>query len=284
MRIQSFSINVGTAACNAGCPYCVARMTANKLSEKPITIRWDRFGVACRIAQQARKGLMSVMLTGQGEPLLFHGQLLEYLNALREYDFPLIDLQTNGTKLNTHNLTAYKKLGLTLVCISVAHHDWNISNNIMRIKGGFNFWEAVRMVHETGLSCRLNCTMTRTGVHNMHQVQQFLAMGRDIGVAQMTFREVERPINPTDVEAAQFVDREKPEGAAKKLYHLMKAEGYPELPRIPGGGRVFDVDGQNCAIGNCLTETDDPDDTRQIIYWPDGRITTSWHLKGARIL
>jgi hypothetical protein len=43
------------------------------------------------------------------------------------------------------------------------------------------------------------------------------------------------------------------------------------------------IGGDEC-IGNCLTGSTDPDNTRQIIYFPDGRIMYDWRYPGARIL
>jgi len=47
---------------------------------------------------------------------------------------------------------------------------------------------------------------------------------------------------------------------------------------------VYDLNGQNVCLTNCLTGSSDPDNTRQIIYFPDGRIMYDWRFPGARIL
>lgn len=46
------------------------------------------------------------------------------------------------------------------------------------------------------------------------------------------------------------------------------------------GAAVYDVGGQNVCLADCLTHSADPDDMRQLIYNPDGRLT----YKGAVLL
>jgi hypothetical protein len=53
---------------------------------------------------------------------------------------------------------------------------------------------------------------------------------------------------------------------------------------LPHGGSVFDYRDQNVCVTNCLTGTRDPDDIRQIIFFPNGEISYDWRFKGARIL
>lgn len=288
MKFQTFSINVGTNACDAKCPFCIAKMTGNKIEGKP-NINVARYKQACSIALQS--GVGTVLLTGQGEPLLYPEQIEYYLSTLNAATmcnglpaFPLVELQTNGVKLEEQaNLKHWAKLGLSLVCISIAHYDAHRSNEIMGITCYHNFWEKIRLLQDHGLSTRLNCTMLRCGLSSIEEINHLISLARAAGVTQLTVREVEKPLNPFEDKIAAYVAENKPHGLARKLYHWCKMEDYPELPQIPGGGRVFDVNGQNFGIGNCVTETTDPNDVRQIIFWPDGRIAHSWQLRGAQI-
>ncbi|MDO8598925.1 MAG: hypothetical protein Q7S02_02355, partial [bacterium] len=53
MKIQTFSIVVGTRACNARCPFCVSRMTGFDELPKRGAISAKNFSVAARLAQIA---------------------------------------------------------------------------------------------------------------------------------------------------------------------------------------------------------------------------------------
>lgn len=289
LKTHTFSIVVGTAACNAKCPYCVSKMTQAEACCAVINER--RFHTACRIVEQARDGLVSVLLTGKGEPLLFPEEITQYLQWLKEYRFPLVDLQTNGILLESADkcgdLNKWAASGLTLVCLSVAHWDAGHSNILMGIsEKGYDFYEEVKRVQSVGLAARVNCTMTRSGCGTIADALRLIDRCRDAGVEQLTLREVEMPDNAArGSKVREFVEREKPHDLSPNLrYHLEVQKGCVKLMELPHGAVIFDVDGQNVCISNCLTSTTNPNDIRQIIYFPDGRIAYDWKYKGARIL
>jgi hypothetical protein len=47
---------------------------------------------------------------------------------------------------------------------------------------------------------------------------------------------------------------------------------------------VFDIDGINFCLSNCLTRTENPEEVRQIILFSNGRIGYDWDRPGAVIL
>src|SRR5512137_774891 len=128
MRIQTFSIVAGSEACNARCPFCVSKMTmSHSLGLKEPEVNWRNFRKACQLA--ARSGVTTVMLTGKGEPTLFPEQISAYLQALQPFDFPLVELQTNGILLGEQSergrahLEAWSQAGLSLVAVSIMHYE-----------------------------------------------------------------------------------------------------------------------------------------------------------------
>jgi len=284
MRTHTFSIVVGTAACNAACPFCVSKMTQSAAC-KQIEVNWNRFYTAMDVVEQARDGLVNVLLTGKGEPTLFPKQINDYLTVLN-HRFPLIDLQTNGVRVKelSEEFEQWKWHGLTLVCISVAHPVPQRSNELMGIKADFDYWDAVKQLHEIGFAVRLNCTMLKSGVYMPTQFDSMVNSAAIHGVEQLTFREVTMPDNAGNHDIVDCVRKEQVPGAASKLNNYMLLQGATRLLELPHGGLVFDYNGQNVALGNCLTGTTDPDDIRQIIFFPDGRIAYDWRYPGARIL
>lgn len=283
MKTHTFSVVVGTGACNAKCPYCVSKMTCR--AAKQHDVNWRRFDIACNIVDQARDGLVTVLLTGTGEPTLYAQDITAYLEQM-ESRFPLVTLQTNGVLLKKKQLEAWRNEGLTQVCISITSDGGPRSNEIMGIwDDGFNYWQKVQLIHDVGLSVRLNCTMLREGVSQPGQVEELIDCCQENGVEQLTLREVDRPSDPAAApEVAAYVDREKPVGAAEKLFHYLAMNGAHRLPDLPHGGVVFDYRDQNVCISNCLTDTLDPNDIRQIIFFPTGEIGYDWKYRGARIL
>lgn len=293
MKTHTFSIVVGTAACNAKCPFCVSKMTQSPASLDLVNVR--RFHTACRIVEQARDGLVSVLLTGKGEPLLFPIGITQYLKWLQEYRFPLIDLQTNGILLKSCDdqgyLNKWAATGLTLVCISITHWEPDHSNSLMGIDRGFDFYKAIEVVHKAGLAARLNCTLTKSGCSTLYDVDTLINCCRREGIEQLTFREVEVPdyvsgpeLGDMTNQVRNYAKKEKPVGFANQIRLHLEMKGATKLMELPHGAVIYDDDGQNVCVSNCLTSTSDPNDIRQIIFFPDGRIAYDWKYKGARIL
>jgi molybdenum cofactor biosynthesis enzyme MoaA len=284
MKTHTFSVVVGTAACNAKCPFCVSKMTCRASEHREVN--WSRFEKACQIVDQARDGLVNVLLTGTGEPTMSPIDIHNHLGAM-DGRFPLVTLQTNGILLDRVALKEWRDQGLTQVCLSITSTEPERSNEIMGIGKwfGFNYWERVEMLHDLGLSVRLNCTMLNEGISTPVEIGQLIELCQERGVEQLTLREVDKPDCPAAApEVARYVEREKPNGAAEKLFHYLLLAGANRLPDLPHGGSVFDCDGQNVCISNCLTDTLDPNDIRQIIFFPTGEISYDWKYKGARIL
>lgn len=115
MKIQTMSIVVGTRACNARCPFCVSKMTGFK-EPLPTEPNWVNLEAGCRLAVMG--GVTTVLLTGKGEPTLYPDLISSYLVALKRHRFPFVELQTNGLSLTGKLLAAWKKGGLTTVCLS----------------------------------------------------------------------------------------------------------------------------------------------------------------------
>lgn len=262
----------------------------------PLTldVNWPRFDTACNIVHQARDGLISILLTGKGEPTL-HPKLIEkYLLKLKmKGDFPLIDLQTNGIIFDPRadstgpdHLKRWRDLGLTLVCISLAHYSPIPSNSLMRIHGAldYDYRRAIETAHKLGLVVRLNYTLLKCGLHTPEDMEEAIRLARLQDVEQLTFREATMPYESECEETAAFVKEQRPEGACKKLFHHLELNGANRLPNLAHGAALFDYDGQNVSINNCLTETLDSDDIRQIIFFPNGEICYDWKYRGARLL
>jgi len=127
MKITTFSIVSGGSACNARCPFCVARMTPdNGVGTKEPEVNWRNFRKACLLARQSN--VTTVLVTGKGEPTLFPNQITSYLERLQEFEFPMIEMQTNGIciadgKVTEEHLQRWYDLGMTTIAISIVSYD-----------------------------------------------------------------------------------------------------------------------------------------------------------------
>ena len=296
MKIHTFTIVVGNRACNCRCPYCISRMTPFVGNDKKPEVNWRNFDVACRFAEMS--GVTTVLLTGKGEPTLAPKLITEYLQKLKPYRFPFIELQTNGVALDPlhpacelKSAETWYKLGMTLVSVSVSHYDYAENNRIIqppefRTKKGnqisFNFWRTIDALHEIGFSVRLNCTMVKGAVDSPRQLNRLTTDCAMHKVEQTTVRMVTKPENSLNGEVAEWVHTHQIDDSWVEEH--IRNSGGVHLLDLPHGAKVYDCGGQNICIGNCLTGTTDREDIRQLIFFPDGTLSFDWRYKGARFL
>ncbi len=284
MRIHTFTIVCGTKACNASCPYCVSKMTPG--SDLPVEPDWRNFAKGARLA--ADSGVTTALVTGKGEPALYPELLKGYVAACEEH-FPLIELQTNGGPLagRPELLGELYEAGLTTICISVTHHDPAVSCRIMRHNRPMDHWQLVSEAHDRGIAVRMNCTLVREARREVEDVVdfagEFVAACSRNSVEQITLRNVSWPGTLEDQAMRDYIDANRDPASEDKIKRWLDQEG-TLLLRLPHGGFIYDLKGQNVCLYTCLTESEDPNDIRQLIYFPDGHLRYSWQYPGAILL
>ena len=290
MKIQTFSVVVGGSKCNAKCPYCVSKMTGNDGLCKVGDINFRNFEKACQFAKMS--GVSTVLLTGKGEPLLYPELITQYLQVLYKYEFPFIELQTNGIQLPAipkKELVRWYNLGLTTISLSCVH--WNDERNreIFAKEYG-SLKNYVKMLHDFGFSIRVACVMINNYIDTIGMTQAFAEKCKEWGVEQFTVR----PATVVENDNSKVARWTKENTVKDSCYNSVvkffeegaKNSGYPVhlLLELAHGAKVYDYNGQNISINTCLTESPDPDDIRQLIFFPDGHLRYSWTKKGAIII
>jgi molybdenum cofactor biosynthesis enzyme MoaA len=287
MKISTFTVIVGGTACNARCPYCVSKMTPDCGVNKVTEPNWRNFDIACKFARDA--GTSTALLTGKGEPTLYPNMIGLYVEELRRHGFPFIELQTNGIALITESwlenqLKLWHDMGLTTVSISIAHPDIVRNAEIFSPGKPSNFWGLADRLHKIGFSVRVSCTMVRGYVDSWDSLRFLITRCHDHEIEQLTVREVAKPYGSKDNEVAKYVSDHNVDGLSGLLKENLEATGATLLLKLPHGGMVYDWWGQNVCLGNCLTGSTDPDDIRQLIFFPDGHLRYDWRYPGAIIL
>src|SRR3989344_5544133 len=132
MKVQTFSIVAGSEACNARCPFCISKMTPPMgVAFKEPPVNWRNFRKACQLAKACY--VTTAMITSKGEPTLFPKQISKYLRAIEKFEFPIIEIQTNGIPIAERPsvygkyLAEWYELGLTTLAISIVH--WEAEKN-----------------------------------------------------------------------------------------------------------------------------------------------------------
>jgi len=304
MRVLSFSVVIGGTKCNAACPFCVSRMTAPP--RRALNPNWFAFKKAVQAALDA--GAWGVMFTGKGEPTEYPDLITQYLRMLGtigihlgkvrrtipntiyslfgkpQFDFlpfAFADLQTNGINIPQQRglLKKWHRLGLSTVCISLAH--WNDAENWSMMRHHtvkpMNIWQNVGILKDLGYLTRLNFTAMRRGVETIEDVEIVIALCRKYGVDQLTIRDVATPDDKDsrNPQVTQYV-KDHRINLEPELREYMKEAGSPAVMLLSHGATVHYHHGISFSVNNCLTTSQNPDELRQLISWPDGALTPDW--------
>jgi molybdenum cofactor biosynthesis enzyme MoaA len=267
-------------------------MTGLELENKEPQVNWRNFRKACTLAQM--KGVTTILITGKGEPTLFPDQITSYLNTMENWDmrFPFIELQTNGRLIANdeydQHLSRWYDLGLSTVALSVVHWEEERNQEIYQFAGGHYdlraLTEKLHNIRTHGFSVRLTLMMLRGYIDNPDRLIELVCFCKAVGIEQLTIRSISHPDDPQDNEAYDFVAEK---GLAPEA--LGEIKGFLEdngkrLRTLPHGATVYDFDGQNVCLANCLTIEPEGDDLRQLIFFPDGHLRHDWQYKGAVLL
>jgi molybdenum cofactor biosynthesis enzyme MoaA len=290
MKFGTFSILIGNEACNAKCPFCVSKMTPNKglVSGNEINIR--NLKKASTLAKETN--VNTVLLTGKGEPTLFPDQITKHLEAIDEFKFPFIELQTNGIQIADNKesfgqyLDKWYELGLTTVALSVANYEPEANRQIY-LPDRDNYIdlpELIEYLHEKNLSVRLAGMMFEGGIDNASKLEKMVEFAKKNNVEQLTLRSISKPSAGRDKEVYNWVEQnELSQDTLDEMKNHVEEKG-TKLLDLPHGGIVYDFEGKNLCLGNCLTRSTNPNDIRQLIYFPDGHLRYDWEKQGAILM
>jgi organic radical activating enzyme len=285
VKFGTMSIVVGGPACNASCPFCVSKQTGMNGLDKEGNL--SRLGNAAMLARQG--GVSTVLLTGKGEPTLYPDEITRILshNLNHRFDvpftllrdtFPLIELQTNGLNMlepeTQTRVAIWKQLGLTTICLSVVHWESEMNQKIYTPNKEYpELSKTINSLHELGFSVRLSCIGLDGYIDTPSRFLSFVHAAKHWGVEQFTWRPVYGS-NPNYYMPKEGVEKIK--AYCDEMGTLLLEMGH--------GALVYDLHGQNVCLTNCLTETTNTEEIRQLIYFPDGHLRYSWQYEGAIIL
>jgi hypothetical protein len=108
---------------------------------------------------------------------------------------------------------------------------------------------------------------------------------REHGVEQLTVRPIRRTAKRTSNEqVSNFVASHGiSEPAITEIREWARGNG-TLLMSLMHGAEVFDLDGQNLCVSDCLTVEAKTDNIRTLIFYADGTLTYDWQHHGAKLL
>jgi len=294
MKIQTLSMVIGNHKCNARCPFCVSKMTHDEGirdygmdTEGTHPQYFRRFKSACDYAKDC--GVSTVLLTGKGEPTLHPVEISRTVGRLKAWNFPFVELQTNGIRFHTHEkdydefMGVWSHDGLTTICLSVVH--WMPTMNAEIYGMGYPLGKVVDRLHDRGFSVRITCMLVKGYIEHVGDVENMIQWCQDHKVEQLTIRNIKRPEVCKDYNISRFVaDHALDPSQIEEIKNELDYEG-TRLMELMHGAIVYDYHGQNVCLSDCLTI--DPtrnDELRQLIFFPDGHLRYDWQYSGAILL
>jgi hypothetical protein len=252
-----------------------------------------------------------MLLTSKGEPTLWPDDISMYLRhlVLRGAGIPFLELQTNailfteqeekffgtpGTIADDGEVTdprpgilhEWYNLGLTTIAISVVSIDneENRQNYVPHRDEYPDLGTTIDRLHEIGFSVRLCFMLVEGLIDSIEKIEGALEFAKEHSVEQVTAR----PIFAYDGEDGEVFDwtmaNTLPKDVVQGIYDYFLEVG-TQVMTLPHGAPVLDVNGQNLCLTDCLTvHPEDPDEVRQIIFFPDGHIRYAWQYEGAILL
>jgi molybdenum cofactor biosynthesis enzyme MoaA len=285
LSIDTLDLIAGTMACDAVCPFCVARMTptfgvGNGTADPSL----PRFDEAFEYA--IAEGISTVIITGKGEPTLFPEQITAYLRAIRRHNFGgSVELQTNGIGIADHrdrmddHLGLWRELGLERIAVSIVHWESERNREIYRPHSDA-FPDLAALIgflrsRPYLFSVRLTCVALNGYIDSADAVESLIAFTRNAGVDQLTLRPVAAAENALDPETARFARSHALSADQLKEIRTYLEQNGRIVRRAAYGGMFYDLGGIRVALTACLTK-DASAARRHALYFPDGSLRMNW--------
>jgi molybdenum cofactor biosynthesis enzyme MoaA len=252
-------------------------------------VNWRNFKKACMLAE--KKGVTTVLITGKGEPTLYPEQITEFLEKLKDFKFPIIELQTNGIVLEKEferyeeYLKDWYEKGLDIISISIAHYDSIKNGEIFTSdKEYINLERLIKKLHEIGFSVRLSCVLVKGYIDSIYEIVKLINVAKEWKVDQLTLRQLSRPLFSESKRISQWV---KDHSLDQKELSSIKSffdKNAARLATLEHGAVIYDFNDQNICLTNALTIEPYTENIRQLIFFPNGHLKYDWQFKGATLL
>jgi adenine C2-methylase RlmN of 23S rRNA A2503 and tRNA A37 len=261
----------------------------NGVTSKNEKVNWNNFHKACLLAKNNL--VNTVLITGKGEPTLNLNQITQFLKRLNKYEFPSIELQTNalifGRNFNKYKriLRSWRRNGLNTFVISIVHYQDNKNKEIYSPNQDyFNLSELVKNLHKEGFSVRLNCIMLKGYIDSIDKINGLVNFCLENKVEQLTLKPVEVFKNTQNKSLVTWTQKRMISSETLKKIQLFLEKNASRLRTLDFGGIVYDYNGQNLCITDCLSNKPLSEDLRQLIFFQDGHLRYDWRYQGAILI
>lgn len=169
LQIPLYGILELTPQCNLSCEMCYVRLSNEEMAQKGRLRTLEEWIDLAEQMQQ--EGTLFVLLTG-GEPLIYP-KFRELYLKLQEMGM-ILTVNTNGSLIDRDwaeffQLHPPRRINITLYGASSDTYEQLCHNGTACAKA----FEAVRMLHETGLDVKINASLVRTNVQDWEKIMAF---------------------------------------------------------------------------------------------------------------
>ena len=252
--------------------------------------------LAKAVAAATRGGTTTLLFTGKGEPTLYPAEITRYLELV-DNAFPFIELQTNALEigrlardgksriqgLTRDVLARWCDLGLNTIAISVVGVTTEVNATVYHPDYP-ELSATIPFLKDIGFSIRLCVMLQRQAVDTVNGVEEVVAFCRKHRVDQLTIRPIRKPEASDSTEASGYVETYGlSTDEVSTIQDWVDTNG-THLLTLMHGAKIYDLEGQNICVSDCLTLDSASDDIRTLIYYGDGRVTYDWQYEGAVLL
>jgi hypothetical protein len=242
-----------------------------------------------RLAFARDNGCNTVMLTGNGEPLMNK----DFLNDFAMYNHQLsdpfrwIEIQTSGITLDDIEILRWLRntirvsiisLSLSSIFSSAKNAEYNQTSDKLVV----DIDKVCGLIKKYSFGLRLSLNMTDD--YDYHSAEEIFIRAKELGADQITFRmlytsqsegaehqEINEWINTHSVNPYWAFD----------LNNYIKAHGRP-LEKLPFGGIRYSVDGMSVVVDDDCMSTDPNQQTvKYLILQPNCKLYTKWDDLGS---
>jgi hypothetical protein len=142
----------------------------------------------------------------------------------------------------------------------------------------------IQALHSHGFTVRLICLPARGYIETVDDLVKMIAFAKNNRVEQLTFTPITRPDASKDPGVWEWTGEHSLSAEEiESIRGFLFSQGRPIL-HLVHGAVVFDVEGQNVCLNNCLSVQADAPELRNLIFFPDGHLRYYWQYPGAILL
>lgn len=292
MIIQSLSIAV-PAGCTNNCSFCVAHMHredyCNQIEKNRRFTDLYTKDYKKRLLFARDNGCNTVMLTGNGEPLLNQAFLEKFAlwNESLPSPFIWIEIQTSGTLLNDEYLRFLRNtVGVNTISLSLSSVFNNMKNaEYNKTKKGLEVSIDSLCAEIKRYDFNLRLSLNMTDVYNDVEPEEIFNRAKQLQADQITFRKLYTSAENPDSPENEWIRKHRcKDSKFTQIEEYVKTKGRP-LEVLPFGAIKYSVFGLGIVVdSDCMsTEVKNDGAVKYLVLRENCKLYSQWDEKGSLI-